>query len=84
MDFIFFHEIPNNAKVTYPNFVCDYCPLKSKPWRVRLVVGGDKLTCNNDAGSPAASLLETKLLINSVMSDAQKLDLRGWIQRSSF
>ncbi len=31
-------------------------------------MGGDKLTYADDAGSPAALLLETKLLINSVIS----------------
>ena len=43
MDFIFSHEVPQSSKVTYANFVCDYRPLKDEPWRVRLVVGGDKL-----------------------------------------
>ena len=35
----------------------------------RIVVGGDKLTYDQDPRSPAADLLETKLLINSVISD---------------
>ena len=37
-----------------------------------MVVGGDKLEYEYDAGSPAASLLETKLIINSTISDAHK------------
>jgi hypothetical protein len=88
MDFIFHNEIPNNAQVTYANFVCDYRPLKDEPWRVRLVVGGDKLTYEFDSGSPAASLLETKLLINSVISDAKNgakfmsLDLKDFFLAS--
>ena len=72
MDFISINEVPTTAKVTYANFVCDYRPLKDEPWRVRLVVGGDKLVYEFDSGSPAASLLETKILINSVISDAHK------------
>ena len=52
--------------------VCNYRPLKSEKHRVRLTVGGDKLTCDFDVASPAASILETKLLINSVISDAHK------------
>ena len=36
------------------------------------MVGGDKLTYDADTGSPAANLLETKLLFNSVISDAKK------------
>jgi len=71
MDFIFHHEVPNGSKVTYANFVCDYRPLKDESWRVRLVVGGDILHYEFDSGSPAASLLETKILLNSVISDAR-------------
>ena len=39
---------------------------------MQLVVGGDKLFYEFDSGSPAASLLETKLLVNRVISDAHK------------
>jgi hypothetical protein len=35
-------------------------------------VGVDKLPYADDAGSPAASLLETKLIINSTISDSAK------------
>ena len=34
-------------------------------------MGGDQLSYNDDPGSPAASLLETKILINSVVSDTK-------------
>ena len=30
-------SIPNNASITYASFVCDYRPLKSEPYRVRIV-----------------------------------------------
>ena len=70
MEFIYKHEVPDGRKVTYANFVCDHRPLKSEPFRIRLVVGGDRLEYTADAGSPAASMLETKLLVNSVISDA--------------
>ena len=36
-------EVPRGYTVTYANFVCDYHPLKSKPFRLRLTVGGDIL-----------------------------------------
>jgi hypothetical protein len=72
IDFIHQHEVPPDKKVTYGNFICDYRPLKTEPYRVRLTVGGDKLPYDNDAGSPAASLLETKLILNSTISDADK------------
>ena len=67
IDFIRKSEVPANKKVNYVNFICDYRPLKTEPHRVRLKVGGDKLDCTYDAGSPAASLLETKLILNSTI-----------------
>ena len=51
-------------------FRFDYRPLTDEPYRTRMVVGGDKLAYFEYPGSPAASLLETKLLLNSVISDA--------------
>lgn len=51
--------------------VFDYRPLKSEPYRCRLVAGGDRLSFDHDASSPATSILETKLLLNSTISDAQ-------------
>ena len=52
--------------------ICDFRPLKDDPYRVRLTVGGDKLEYDNDAGSPAASFIETKLILNITISDAKK------------
>ena len=72
IDFISQKEVPTDRKVTYATFVLDHRPLKTEPWRVRITVGGDKLTYDNDAGSPAANIIETKLLVNSVISDAKK------------
>ena len=37
-----------------------------------LTVGGNKLDYLHDATSPAASLIETKMLLNSVISDSSK------------
>jgi hypothetical protein len=72
IDFISKKEVPHDQKVTYANFDINYRPLKSEKYRVRLVVGGDKLSYDDDTGSPASSLLETKVIINSVISDAHK------------
>ena len=58
--------------MTYASFVYDHQPLKSEPWRVMLVVRGDKLSYNEDAGSPASNMIETKILLNSIISDAKK------------
>ena len=52
--------------------VCDYCPDKDDPFRTHLTIGGDKLDYFENSTSPDASLLETKLLINSVISDPYK------------
>ena len=70
IDFITKQEVPTHKKVTYAHFRFDHRPLKPEPFRARLVVGGDRLDYTNDASSPAASLLETKIIINSVISDA--------------
>ena len=45
-------------------------PLNQKRWRTRLVISGDKLPYYDDAGSPAANLIKTKVLLNSVISYA--------------
>ena len=65
------YEVPTGRDVTYCTFVCDVKPLKVEKHRVRITVGGDRLSCPDDTGSPAANMLETKLLANSVISDAK-------------
>ena len=72
IEYIAHTEVPKNEKVTYASFVCDCRPLKDEQWRVRLVVGGDKLPYDSDSGSPTTDMIETKLLINSTISDADK------------
>ena len=51
--------------------MCDYIPLKSKPYQICLVVSGEKLMYEEGAGTPTAYLLETNLLINRVISDTK-------------
>ena len=69
IQFVAFSDVPLDKKVTYASFVCSYRPLKKEKWRIRLVVGGDKLEYSQDSGSPATDLTETKLLLNSTISD---------------
>ena len=57
--FITKNEVPLNRDVTYASFICDKQPLKPEPFRIRVVVGGDHLSYDEDAGSPATDLLET-------------------------
>ncbi len=72
ISFIFWHEVPSDWDITYASFVYDHHPLKTEPWRVQIVMGGDRLSYSNNTGSPAASLLKTKILLNSTISDADK------------
>jgi hypothetical protein len=72
IDFISQQEVPRDRDVTYATYVLDYRPLKSQTHRVRITVGGGRLSYPEDAGSPAANILETNFLINSVISDAKK------------
>ena len=72
IDFISQQEVPRDRDVTYATYVLDYRPLKTQPHRVRITVGGDRLSYPDDAGAPATNLLETKVLLNSVISDARK------------
>jgi hypothetical protein len=71
IDFISQQEVPRDRDVTYATYVLDYRPLNSQAHIIRITVGGDKLSYPDDAGSPAANILETKKLINSVISDAK-------------
>ncbi len=68
MFFIPKSAIPANRKVTYANPVCDYRPLKDEPYRVRLVVVGNRLNYDADTGAPTANLLDVKILLNSIIS----------------
>lgn len=51
--------------------ICDFRPLKLEKFRVRLTVGGDLLDYFGNQSYPAVSLLETKILLNSLISDAK-------------
>ena len=55
--------MPNKNKITYANMVCDYRPQKTEKYRVQLTVGGDKLDYSSNASSPAASMIDAKLLM---------------------
>ena len=88
LNFIPRHKIPKGKKVAYANMVCDHRPLKKEKFRVRLTLGGDVLEYEGNASSPAASLLEAKLLLNSVISDAHlgakfmSIDLKDFFLQS--
>ena len=75
IDFINKKELPERCRITFTNFVCDHHPLKTELYRVRLVVGVNRLVCGYNPGSPAAPMLETKIFLNIIISDAQQGDI---------
>ena len=70
--FIPHSKVLKNEKVAYANMVWDYRPTKWEKYRICLTVGGNVLDYYGDASSPAALLLESKVLLNSVISNATK------------
>ena len=66
------YAIPPDRKVTYANFVCNIRPQKAETHRVRMTAGGDKLDYPGDPSSPAVSVLDAKIHINSTISDAKR------------
>ena len=58
IEFIKKEEVPAGCTVTYANFVCDYRTPKTKLYRFRLTVVGNRLEYPDDASLPAAFLLE--------------------------
>ena len=65
-------EVPDDKKVTHASIVCDYQLLKDKKYRIRVTVRGDRLVHYDNAASLATNILETKIMINSIMSDARR------------
>ena len=71
IDFIYKHEVPDGRRITYATYILDYRPLKDESYRVIVIVGGDRLIYLDDAGSPAENLMETKILVISIISHAK-------------
>ena len=72
-DTIFFiskSEIPKDRlkEVTYARIVVDYKPNKLEKNRTRVTVGGDRINCPFDCGTPTADVPVIKLLWNSTIS----------------
>ena len=60
------------TKKTYAKIFCDINLSKTETHRVRLKVGGDKLTYDGDPIYPAISLLDLKIHLNSFISNTLK------------
>jgi hypothetical protein len=72
MVFIKPHQVPHGRKVTYANFVCSMRPGKSEVYRIRMTIGGDRLEAFQDVRSTAVGIIDTKLHLNSTISDADE------------
>ena len=66
--FIHRHKVPQESIVTYSRIVCDIIPQKKETHKVRLAVGGNKLTYDSPVSTPTANLTTSKLHWNSVLS----------------
>jgi len=66
------HQVPPGRTVTYANFVCTMRPGKTEVYRLRMTIGGDRLEAFQDVRSPAVGIVDTKLHLNSTISDADK------------
>ena len=61
------HEIPDNRwrDITSGRIVCNVRPQKEEGFRTRLTIDGSRINIDMDCGTPTASLLTVKLLLNS-------------------
>ena len=64
-------EVPRGSKITYINFVCDIRQHKKETHRTRATAGGDRLEYHADPSAPAIGILDTKIHLNSVISDSE-------------
>ena len=68
MKFIDPADMPNDAAFTYLSLICAYRPEKEQPFRVRGVIGGDRLQYAGDVSTKTASLDTVKLHFNHIIS----------------
>eukprot|EP00804_Cyclotella_cryptica_P002823 CCRYP_009357-RB/>CCRYP_009357-RB protein AED:0.24 eAED:0.24 QI:0/0/0/1/0/0/2/0/561 len=68
--FIAPNQIPPTCgkDVTYGRICAHFRPEKEDPYRIRLTVGGNRITYPGNCGTPTADMLTTKVLLNSVIS----------------
>ena len=80
-------KIPQHKKVTYARLVADLRPLKSEVHRVRVTIGGDKLTYEGPTSTSSASLVLVKTHLNSVVSTTNAmyatLDIKDYFYGTS-
>ena len=68
LDWIPRHEVPQHKKVTYPCYMVDIRPKKSKPKRTRITAGDDRIDYHGNVSTHTASMETIKIHWNSVVS----------------
>eukprot|EP00804_Cyclotella_cryptica_P027157 CCRYP_016091-RA/>CCRYP_016091-RA protein AED:0.31 eAED:0.28 QI:0/0/0/1/1/1/2/0/527 len=68
--FLAHNQIPPHCRkdVTYGRICANYQPEKEDHYRIRLTVGGNRITYPGDCGTPTADMLTANVLFNSVIS----------------
>ena len=66
--FIHHSAVPAGKLVTYGQVVVSIRPNKAETHRLRITVGCDKLSYDRPIATQCASLIKTKILLNSVVS----------------
>ena len=62
------HNVPAHKTAAHVRMVADFRPQKSDPHRIRITIGGSKITVEYDVSTLTADLSTTKILINSTFS----------------
>ena len=66
--FVHRSEVPAGKRFTYGMIFVSISPNKAETHRVRITVGGDKLSYDGPTATQCANLITTKILLNSVVS----------------
>ena len=66
--FIPWSKLPKHKNPTCARTCCDFKPHKDEQHRTRITVGGDRLHYSGDTSTPTASIITTKMHINSTIS----------------
>ena len=61
-------NVPSNKTIAHIRMVADFRPQKPDPHRIRITVGGSKISVDYDIGTPTADLSTAKILVNSTLS----------------
>ena len=65
-----YQDIPQDRRkeLCHTKVVCEVSPHKEDADRTRITIGGNRIICPGDVGTPTASLEPIKLILNSVLS----------------